>query len=119
MAIEITDEIRRAVYAADCDRLGHQISIREAVRVDQRGRSGVTSADNLKLPHLICARCEQVWIVLPAEAATYEDGERIAYGQLRADAELSRRIVRQRGQREERDRPPRPRATGATPGTPP
>lgn len=105
--MEITDEMRRAVHEDDCARSGHQI---ETGGLFQPGaldadRMRLGSPDELKLPHITCARCGRFWIVLPANGRNYDDAERAVYGVMRGDSSLGREIIRNRALRKARDRP--------------
>lgn len=113
--MELTDEIRRAVWAEECERLGgHDIDVGAAfvwsaayspeATTSQATAQAVQSLadDEDKLPHLKCRRCGRAWLVMPIEAVDYDDAERAVYGLLQGDTELARRIVRTRTRRERR-----------------
>jgi hypothetical protein len=100
--MEVTEEIRRAVYEQECAEDGHQLHMLNAVTSTDPERAHLKSPDENRLPYISCRRCGRVWIVMPVEGWTYDDAERALYGRLRADDELARRIVRQRGARERR-----------------
>jgi hypothetical protein len=103
--VELTDEIRRAVWAEECQRLGgHDIDDSGAFLWSAAAGPGVQHlADNEeKIPHLVCRRCGRVWLVVPLEGLDYDDAERALYGLLQGDTELARRIVRHRSRREAR-----------------
>lgn len=118
--MEITEEMRRAVYMADCDEMGHQPDYSGAATFEGR-RIAVRAPDELQLPHITCVRCKRVWVVMPTPGWSYEDAERALYAVLRADTGTARDITRNRGKREQRDRPPTeltPLAEEADPGRP-
>jgi hypothetical protein len=86
MAIDVTEEMRQAVYAADCDVKGHEFQIgdlfqtvpvpavqRDAVGVPFKKMLGSSDAD--RLPSISCGRCNKVWLVMDAPAASYADAE--------------------------------------------
>lgn len=91
--MEITEEVRRAVYAQDCALFGHQIDQAHAV-TSRNGPATVGSSDPTKLPHLTCRRCRRVWLVVPGEGWDYEAAEADLYGVLRPDSGLARQITR-------------------------
>lgn len=102
--MEITEEMRRAVYVADCDRLGHQFEL-TAMHIFQPESGGMRLAEgDEQLPHITCRRCPKVWLVVPVEGWDYDDAERQLYGMLRADVAVAQDIVRKRGRRDERRR---------------
>lgn len=75
MAIEVTDEMRAAVYAADCTEQGHQVSVQEAIRPDPDAPVGSYRMDvrgpDGEIAHLRCTRCGQVWLVIEEPAVDY------------------------------------------------
>lgn len=68
--MEITDEVRRAVLAGECQRSGHVMDISEAFSNDPNipgdATTNVRAHTPGKLPHLFCQRCGCVWLVLDA-----------------------------------------------------
>lgn len=79
---QITDEVRRAVYAADCTYWGHQYDFRSAVGGtdrpnpnDERGMPmPVLRAPAAgQIPHLRCGRCGAVWLVVDEPGRDYDD----------------------------------------------
>lgn len=110
---DVTEEMRRAVYAADCERKGHEFVMDTALRSEPtpnpnhplgHPRTIVSGPSDDQLPYIRCRRCPQVWLVIEDPGEDYGDAERRLYGALRADGPLARRIVRWRGRREERAR---------------
>lgn len=84
MAIEVTEEMRQAVYAADCDVKGHAFQIGDlfhSLPIPAEQRDGVGdpfkkilgSRDETKLPSISCSRCNQVWLVIEDPGASYDD----------------------------------------------
>lgn len=77
MAIDVTDELRQAVYAADCEANGHLLSIRECISNDPDlpglNTPAVRSEDPEKVPHLSCQRCGKVWLVIEDAGDGYDD----------------------------------------------
>jgi hypothetical protein len=75
MAVTVTDEMRRAVYDADCDALGHVPDISQAISSDPIGRvTRIRSEDPDSLPHIFCRRCGKVWLILEP-AVSYDAAE--------------------------------------------
>lgn len=105
---KITDEMRRLVHEEDCKEHGHEYDISNVIKA-QYDKTIVTqqmdSGDELKLPHLLCRRCGNTWIVIPVSGVDYEDAERVLYGWMRADHPVAKDIVRKRGKREEARKP--------------
>lgn len=100
MAIDITPEVRQAVYEADCAETGHRVdpmgvfSYSKTVQYQQIG-----SEDELKLPHMKCLRCGRVWIVCPLDGADYEDAERQLYSMMEPKNPEAKKITRRRARR--------------------
>lgn len=77
MAIEVTEEMRAAVYAADCERLGHMINVQSAfsgvpVTGETASATDLLGPDADKLPYISCFRCGNVWVVIPESAGSYD-----------------------------------------------
>jgi hypothetical protein len=115
VAIEVTDEIRRAVWAEECQRIGgHDIDTgaafawsaaysAQSVASQATGQAVQNLADtDEQLPHLACRRCGRTWLVVPLEGIDYDDAERALYALLQGDSQLAKRIVRHRSRRERR-----------------
>lgn len=112
--MEITDALRAAVRAAECERLGgHDIDTSAAFAwsaaysaqsVPSQASQAVQNLDDTaeQLPHLTCRRCGRVWLVVPLEGTDYDDAERALYGVLQGGSDLARRIVRTRTARQRR-----------------
>ncbi len=84
MAIEVTEEMRQAVYEADCDIKGHAFQIGDlfhSLPIPDEQRDGVGdpfkkilgSRDDDKLPSISCSRCNKVWLVVDEPGASYDD----------------------------------------------
>jgi hypothetical protein len=103
--VDVTDEMRHAVYLADCERVGHQPNFLDAttVKYDDKGvvTQRIEAKDEFKFPHVKCARCGGAWIVFPVMGLDYEDAERKVYDHLNPDHDMARRIVSDRAQRAE------------------
>ena len=75
MAIEVTDEMRKAVYEADCKVHGH---VFDFGRVVSSGADNgdhmidVQSPDPDEMPNLSCYRCRKVWLVIEVPADNYD-----------------------------------------------
>lgn len=72
MAIELTDETRKAVHDEDCARLGHQLNIANAMLWEDNSGGRVRGPAG-KLAHIKCDRCGQVWLVIEVPGLSYED----------------------------------------------
>ncbi len=84
MPIEITDEMRQAVYAELCETDGHALSLRETfVFDDAHQKQLVGSPDETKMPNISCTRCERTWLVLSEAGIGYEDAEEKLRGRLK------------------------------------
>lgn len=77
MAIEVTEEMRRAVYEADCQRLGHLFNLRNAMgivdEINGTPAADVRGPNPETLPHLSCNRCPKVWLVIEQPGEDYAD----------------------------------------------
>jgi hypothetical protein len=81
MAIEVTEEMRRAVYALDCDAKGHLVDFSNAVGLtavpNANGGSypaqDVLGPNDETLPHLTCRRCGRVWLIVEDAGDNYPD----------------------------------------------
>jgi hypothetical protein len=82
--IVVTDEMRQAVYEADCDLKGHEFLISdlfhtEPTTPEERDNGAgpfkktLGSSNEDKLPHLSCARCNRVWIVMDTPGNSYSE----------------------------------------------
>lgn len=72
--MEITQEMRQAVYEADCQNKGHVPDINFAFGfASDGGQADVMGPDDDHLPYLSCRRCGWVWLVMPEGFATYEE----------------------------------------------
>lgn len=99
--MDVTPEMRQAVYEADCELLGHSVDTRWAVEFTEQ-ESGVRPRAKDRFPHIFCRRCRKTWIVLPIEGVGYEEAERRVYEHLKPTSELARLITRRLGKRSPR-----------------
>ncbi len=81
--LEVTDEMRKAVFAELCETQGHALSMAEALRTGDDNRFTVTSSDPNKLPHITCTRCGIAWVVVNEAGTSYEDAEEKLRGRLK------------------------------------
>lgn len=102
--MDVTPEMRQAVYDADCADKGHQLDPYSGIKFNN-GRQSLESTDEFKLPHIVCTRCGHVWIIGPADGANYEDVERLLYLQLNPNRPMAKVITRFRAKRDERGNP--------------
>lgn len=78
-AVDVTDEMRRAVYDADCDRRGHVPDISQLISNDptvfpDENTIRIRAEDPDTVPHLFCKRCGKVWLVVDP-AVDYDAAE--------------------------------------------
>lgn len=71
MALEVTDEMRKAVYEADCAAQGH---IPNYNNIFLNGSPAPGTPEDV-LPHIFCIRCRKVWLVIDEPADDYESAE--------------------------------------------
>lgn len=78
--MEVTEEMRAAVLAAECDRHGHLIDIDEAISADpdlgdpNEHTVTIRSREADTIPHIRCKRCPTVWLIVQG-AAGYDAAE--------------------------------------------
>lgn len=76
--MEITEEMRRAVYAQDCAQYGHVPDYSNlAVGTEPR------ALNDQQLPHVVCRRCQLVWVMMPIEGSNYDDAATKLRGKLK------------------------------------
>ncbi len=82
--LEVTDEMRQAVYAELCETDGHALSLQQAFvfDVDHQNQT-VGSPDETKMPNIYCTRCKRTWLVLIEPGTSYEDAEEKLRGKLK------------------------------------
>jgi hypothetical protein len=77
--VEVTDEMRRAVYVADCGARGHNFSqLSTMFHMDEMTGNHTLKGPPGKRPHIMCQRCGSVWILAQEEGeegASYDDAE--------------------------------------------
>lgn len=71
--IQVTDEMRKAVYAADCEEKGHQPDFQNALGGSWGHYMTIGGPDEQTMPHVKCARCGVVWLIWPTEFNSYEE----------------------------------------------
>lgn len=74
--MDVTDEMRAAVYTADCALLGHIMDISQAISNDPHNNPGtntptVRCEDPHKIPHMSCRRCSKVWLIIEQPGTDY------------------------------------------------
>lgn len=72
--IQVTEEMRQAVYAADCVAKGHipQLNVVQAVVADD-GVSRLDIYGGDQIANVTCQRCGKVWLVVEDPGVTYDD----------------------------------------------
>ncbi|AEA27933.1 hypothetical protein Psed_5808 [Pseudonocardia dioxanivorans CB1190] len=73
MAIEVTDEMRQAVYEADCEAKGHMFVFDRMFQSTDGHTSVVSGPDPDTLPHVRCQRCPKVWLLIDDPGNDYAD----------------------------------------------
>lgn len=86
--VVVTPEMRRAVYAADCEQLGHQPDFQNALGGSWGHYMAIGGPDEQTMPHVKCARCGVVWLLWPTEFASYEEAVATVRSKLSAPDEL-------------------------------
>lgn len=72
--MDVTEEMRAAVYTADCDRLGHIPDISQAISNDPGvNMIRIRAEDPSMLPHISCRRCGRVWLIAEESGQGYDD----------------------------------------------
>jgi hypothetical protein len=69
--VEVTPEMRAAVYEQDCADQGHIPTFDNALRFDA-ARVGRIKGPDGKQPHIECLRCHKVWLVVEDPGDDYE-----------------------------------------------
>lgn len=77
--MEVTEEMRRAVYAADCEAQGHMWDTSRLIGQTDDPLLGdgvpatvVRAPDPDQLPHLACRRCDLVWLLMDEPGHGYD-----------------------------------------------
>lgn len=102
MAIEVTEEMRAAVYAADCERLGHMFNLNTALRPVEASNLLSTTAEvggpnEDTIAHLSCNRCPKIWLVIEDPGENYADSVAKLKGQYKNAADVKPRPRRRPG----------------------
>lgn len=109
--VEITEEVRRAVLAAECESLGHALDTSGLTTVDPdddvtlpdgspRVILGADGGD--KLAHIRCVRCGLIWLVFEDPFYSYEEAEASLPKRLKNADPLAKKISNRVEQREQR-----------------
>jgi hypothetical protein len=99
MATEVTDEMRKAVYEADCAAKGHILDITPAFGAPSGSSNTVRGPDENTAPYLACRRCDKVWLVIEEPGNSYEEAETSLLDQLKATTPWSKRIKERKDRR--------------------
>lgn len=75
--VEITDEMRAAVFAAECERRGHVPDIDEAISNDptvypDENTIRIRADTPGLIPHIRCRRCGHVWLIIDDPGQGYD-----------------------------------------------
>ncbi len=92
MAVELTEEIRRAVMLEMCANEGHVLDVSKALGATDNQFTAEVRGDGSHLPHLRCSRCGRVWLVVETGAESYEQAEEGAFAQLNTETPFKKRI---------------------------
>lgn len=99
MAIEVTDEMRKAVLEEMCETQGHQTGLSNMFTTPVGTHAPhIGNDDPDLLPHVFCARCGKVWLVMEDPGEDYEAAEAALLDQLKVNTVLSKWV------RERKDR---------------
>lgn len=80
--MEVTPEMRSAVYEEDCRRWGHILSFDNALRFEAGKDGAQVLGPEGQQPFITCRRCGKVWLVVE------EPGENYAAATVALDAKL-------------------------------
>lgn len=103
--MEVTPEMRAAVYEQDCREKGHLLAYENAMQLN--GAGGRVLGPDGQQAHITCRRCPKVWLVVE------EAGENYTAATVAFDAKL------QAEHRPVRTKPPLPADPPVTPPLPP
>jgi|SRR5688500_3847613 len=106
--VEVTQAMRLAVYAADCARLGHVVTLDHAVQFD--GLVGRIEGPQDQLPHLTCMRCTKVWLIVEAPGDDYDSAEAALNEKLKPEHRVTRKDRKERRERKATREAPSPEA---------
>lgn len=67
--MQVTPEMRAAVYEEDCRDRGHLLSYDSALHLE--GRAGQVIGPDGQQAHITCRRCGKVWLVVEEPADDY------------------------------------------------
>jgi len=95
--IVLTDEIRQAVHDEDCELGGHMLSLTNATAWEPSQAPGAkinagaarVQGPAGQLPHVRCARCNKVWILVPDAQVGYDAAQEAFRGHLKPDDPLA------------------------------
>jgi hypothetical protein len=71
--IEVTEEMRQAVYTADCLAKEHLFSFNVVSLVATSDGSRMDIGGGGKIAHVSCARCGKVWLLIEEPGLSYDD----------------------------------------------
>jgi hypothetical protein len=106
--MEVTPEMRAAVYADDCKTQGHLLDYTYVFIIEDGEGYIPPGVPEDMIPHVRCMRCHRVWLLVEESAATYEEAETALFAKLKtADAKRikgirEKRIIRKK-ERERRE----------------
>lgn len=101
--IQVTPEMRKAVYEDDCNRLGHIFHLGNAFGTNPNGSGAVLAGPENEFPQLTCSRCSKVWIIDDEPGDDYDDAETKLQGRLNPNDALNTRIKDMKDKRKNKD----------------
>jgi hypothetical protein len=69
--VEVTPEMRAAVYEQDCREKGHLLAYENAMQLN--GSGGQVLGPDGQQAHIFCRRCPKVWLVVEEPGKDYAD----------------------------------------------
>lgn len=87
--MEVTPEMRRAVYELDCTAKGHMLAMDAVLPLSDPTPGARTVND--ESPHVSCRRCGKVWVIFEEAGNDYDDAIERTRGQLKDPERLRRR----------------------------
>ena len=103
--MDVTLEMRKAVYELDCTEKGHIFDTNKIFKFELANTDTHLSIPKIditptgELPVIRCTRCGNVWLVIPMEFGGYDQAEARLYDQLKPESKLAKIISRLRGKR--------------------
>lgn len=100
--VEVTDEMRRAVYEADCVQMGHIPNFGNLFITEGSDGYIPPGVPEDVMPHITCMRCGKVWLLIEEPGVSYEEAESKLTSNLKANNPIINRIKDKQTKRETR-----------------